>query len=154
MIIIGQYEQDFGQPLRAKIEEEGLHDTAEIIGFMDYSRGMELAALAATGLSILKPVPNYTFCLSGKTSEYIMCGTPVLAPNFEHLRAYVEGEKVGKTVDPSNIDEIVCVCEQMLMSPKELAAMGKRGIEAVRSQCNWSTESKELLRCYEELLNG
>jgi hypothetical protein len=45
-------------------------------------------------------------------------------------------------VDPSNIDEIVSVCEQMLMNPKELAAVGKRRIEAVRSQCNWSTESK------------
>jgi glycosyltransferase involved in cell wall biosynthesis len=57
-------------------------------------------------------------------------------------------------VDPNNIDEVVKVCEQMLSDPDELAAMGKRGIEAVRSKYNWSSEFQELLRCYRDLLNS
>ena len=119
---------------------------------MDYPKAMELASCAAIGLSILKPVADYTICLAGKIVEYMMCGTPVLASNFNHWRAYVEGERVGHMVDPCNMDEIVNVCEQMLNEPDELAAMGKRGMMAVRSKYNWSSEFQELLRCYEDLI--
>jgi glycosyltransferase involved in cell wall biosynthesis len=97
-------------------------------------------------------MPNYTFCLAGKMVEYMMCGTPVLCSRFEHWRPYVEDERTGMMVDPNNIDEIVKVCERMLIDPDELAAMGKRGMETVRTKYNWDTEFKVLLRCYEDLL--
>jgi len=55
-------------------------------------------------------------------------------------------------VDPGNMDEIINVCEQMLSNPDELAAMGKRGMEVVRTKYNWDMEFNELLRCYDDLL--
>jgi glycosyltransferase involved in cell wall biosynthesis len=54
--------------------------------------------------------------------------------------------------EPNNIDEVVKVCEQMLSNPDELAAMGKRGMELVRTKYNWSREFEVLLRCYSDLL--
>jgi glycosyltransferase involved in cell wall biosynthesis len=154
MMIIGPpYEKNFGQQLKEKVRELNLEDTVEITGFMNYQKAMELTTHAAIGLCILKPIPNYTFCLAGKIIEYMMCGTPVIASNFEHWRPYVEGERVGRLVNPDDIDEIVNVCEQMLSNSDALAAMGKRGMEAVRSKYNWSIEFKELLRCYNDLLN-
>jgi glycosyltransferase involved in cell wall biosynthesis len=82
----------------------------------------------------------------------MMCGTPVLCSNFDHWRPYVEGERTGMMADPNNIDEVVKVCEQMLGDPDELVAMGKRGIEAVRTKYNWDTEFRVLRQCYEDLL--
>ena len=153
MIIIGQYEEDFGRLLKTKINELGLQDVVEITGFLNYPQAMELTSRAAIGLCILKPIPNYTFCLAGKIIEYMMCGTPVLTSDFDHWRPYVEGEKVGKMVAPDNMEEIVNTCEQMLQDPQELAAMGRRGMVAVRSKYNWDLEFRELLRCYNDLLD-
>ncbi len=81
-----------------------------------------------------------------------MLGTPVLASNFDVWQPYVEGERTGLMVDPNNIDQVVKVCERMLSDPDELAAMGKRGMEVVRTKYNWDTEFKVLLQCYDDLL--
>ncbi len=152
LLIIGPYEGDFGRRLRAKIRELELQDTVELRGLMDYREAMSLVSRATIGLSILQPIPNYTFCLSGKIIEYMMCGTPVLTSRFAPWQQYVEGERTGRMVDPGDMDEIVDVCEQMLTDQDALAEMGKRGMDAVRSKYNWSLESKELLRCYHDVL--
>ncbi len=152
MMIIGPYEEDFGRRLKAKVHEYGLDDRVKITGRLSYPEAMALCSRAAIGLSILMPMPNYTFCLAGKMIEYMMCGTPVLASDFAHWRPYIEDEGTGRMVDPHDIDEIVRTCEQMLGDAAELEAMGRRGMEAVRSKCNWSCEFMELLRCYSDLL--
>lgn len=152
LMIIGQHGADFGRQLTQMVQEVGLVGMVEITGHVDYLKAMQVVSRAVIGLSILRPIPNYTFCLAGKMVEYMMCGTPVLASDFEHWRPYVEGEKVGRMVDPNNIEEIVNVCEQMLDNPDELVAMGRRGMEAVRRKYNWSLEFTELLRCYDDLL--
>jgi len=152
MMIIGTYEENFGQHLKAKVREVNLQDTVTVTGHMDYREAMKLVSRAVIGLSILEPAPNFTVCLAGKIVEYMMCGTPVLCSRFDHWRAYVEGERTGLMVDPNNIEEVVKVCEQMLSNPDELAAMGKRGMEVVRTKYNWDTEFKVLLQCYEDLL--
>jgi glycosyltransferase involved in cell wall biosynthesis len=152
MMIIGD---DFGftfDKLNEKIKKLGLQEKIQVTGRMEYREAMKYVCQAVIGLAILKPMPNYTFCLAGKMVEYMMCGTPVLCSRFEHWRPYVEDERTGMMVDPNNIDEIVKVCERMLIDPDELAAMGKRGMETVRTKYNWDTEFKVLLRCYEDLL--
>lgn len=152
MMIIGTYEENFGQHLKAKVRELNLQDTVTVTGHMDYREAMKLVSRAVIGLSILEPAPNFTVCLAGKIVEYMMCGTPVLCSRFEHWQPYVEGEQTGIMVDPGNMDEIINVCEQMLSNPDELAAMGKRGMEVVRTKYNWDMEFNELLRCYDDLL--
>jgi len=152
MMIIGTYEENFGQHLKAKVRELNLQDTVTVTGHMDYREAMKLVSRAVIGLSILEPVPNYTVCLAGKIVEYMMCGTPVLCSRFDHWRTYVEDERTGLMVEPDNIDEVVKACERMLSNPDELAAMGKRGMEVVRTKYNWDTEFRVLLECYDDLL--
>ncbi len=156
MMIIGPYEEQFGRELKAKVSELNLQDAVTVTGLLDYREAMKLTSRAAIGLSMSGPkvAPNRAICLAGKIIEYMMCGTPVLASNFEHWRSYVEGERTGMMADPANIDEIVEVCEKMLSNPSELAAMGKRGMEAVRTKYNWNVEFKVLLKCYEKLQKG
>ena len=152
MMIIGPYEEKFGQRLNSRIRALGLEDKVQVTGLMDYGEAMKLVSRAAIGLCLLKPIANYTFCLAGKIVEYMIYGTPVLCSAFDHWRPYVEGERTGLMVDPNNIDEVIRACESMLKNPEELAAMGKRGMEAVHRKYNWGTEFKVLLRCYDDLL--
>jgi glycosyltransferase involved in cell wall biosynthesis len=153
MLIIGPYSADEGEKLKSKVNELGVQKYVEITGRMNWPEAMEKVSRASIGLCLLLPIPNYVTCLATKILEYMMLGTPVLASDFDCWRDFVEGERAGMMTDPTKIDEVVDVCEQMLSKPDELAAMGKRGMEAVRSKYNWSTEFKELLRCYNDLLN-
>jgi glycosyltransferase involved in cell wall biosynthesis len=153
MEIIGQYSKELGRELRARIEELQLQEKVLLRGRLDWMDAMRFVSQATIGMCLLLPVPNYKASLATKILEYMMLGTPVLASDFDCWRDFVEGERTGMMADPTKIDEVVGVCEQMLSKPDELAAMGKRGMEAVRSKYNWSTEFKELLRCYNDLLN-
>jgi len=153
MMIIGPYSrEEFVQELKAKISKLNLQDIVTVTGRMDYTEAMKLTCRAAIGLAILKATPNHIFCLSGKMIEYMMCGTPVLCSKFDHWRPYVEDERTCVMVDPNNMDDIIDGCEKMLSDPSELAAMGKRGMQAVRTKYNWNTEFKVLLQCYDDLL--
>ena len=152
MMIIGPDHTNCSPVLHSKIKELSLDDRVQITGMMDYNEAMKFASRAAIGFAILKPVPNSLFCLAGKIIEYMMCGVPVLCSKFDHWRSYVEGERTGMMADPNDINEVVNLCEKMLSDRDELAAMGKRGMEAVRNKYNWDTEFKILLKCYDDLL--
>lgn len=150
--LIGPYSETFGTELKAKIEELHLQDKVTLTGHMDWPEAMKLTSQAAIGLCLLLPEPNYTACLATKIIEYMMVGTPVLASDFDVWRPYVEGESTGMMANPTSIDDVVNVCEQMLGNPDELANMGRRGMEAVRTRYNWNREFEVLLECYENLL--
>lgn len=153
MEIVGPYTKKLGRELKSKIETLHLQNKVVLTGRMDWPQAMQLISQATIGMCLLLPVPNYKASLATKILEYMMLGTPVLASNFDCWRDFVEGERTGMMADPAKMDEVVEVCEQMLNDPDELVAMGKRGIEAVRLKYNWSTEFKELLRCYNDLLS-
>lgn len=153
MKIIGPCDEQFGRQMMDFIREEDLADRVELIGRMDWHQAMEYVAKARIGMCLLLPVPNYTTCLATKIIEYMMLGTAVLASNFDCWKPYVTGERTGCMVDPTDIEQIVSVCEQMLNDNEELDAMGKRGAEAVQARYNWGFESERLLACYTGLLN-
>lgn len=148
--IVGYYDPHFGEILRRKIRSYQLEDWIEIPGRLDYPECVDLMRQAVLGLAVLTPTPNYTFCLSGKILEYMMCGTPVLCSNFDHWRPYVNG--AGMAVNPENIEEVCRTCEQMLQNREMLEEMGRKGMQAVRLRYNWASEFGELVRCYEELM--
>ena len=152
MELVGPYAKEYGREIESRIQELHLENQVVLRGRVDWIESMKLVAQATIGMCLLLPVPNYTTCLATKILEYMMLGTPVLASDFDCWRDFVEGEKVGMMVDPTNIDAVAEACGRMLDSPGELAAMGERGMQAVRSKYNWSSEFRELLRCYEDLL--
>ena len=152
MQIIGPYDRQFGTRIHRRIAELGLQDRVVLLGRMPWPEAMKVVAQAHIGMCLLMPVPNYTTCLATKILEYMMLGTPVLASDFNCWREYVEGERVGRMADPTDIEQVADTCQQMLDDPGELSQMAVRGIEAVRSKYNWTSEFRSLLACYGELL--
>lgn len=153
MQIVGPCSEQLQTELKARIESLGLQDKVLLRDRIDWPEAMELVSKATIGMCLLLPVPNYTASLATKILEYMMLGTPVLASNFDCWRDIVEGEGAGMMAEPTDINEVADVCEWMLNNPDELRAMGQRGMEAVRSKYNWSSEFRELLRCYETVLS-
>lgn len=152
MAIIGPYTEQLGKKINEKAKELNIADRITLTGRIDNAEAMSYISRATLGLCLLKPVPNYTTCLATKIIEYMMLGVPTLASDFDCWRQYVETEKTGKMADPENLNQIVDTCEAMLNDREELIAMGKRGMEVVRSKYNWDSEFNVLLKCYRDLL--
>lgn len=153
MLLIGPCSKELHEELNARIKRFNLTDMVFVTGHMDYPKAMHCVARATIGMCLLLPLPNYTTCLATKVIEYMMLGTPVLASDFDVWRPYVEGERTGMLADPTNVDEVLEVCEKMLADRDQLAAMGRQGMIAVRDKYNWSSEFGVLLECYQDLLS-
>lgn len=152
MKLIGWNCNNTVERLTVRVNELNLKDKITFEGGMEWSQAMKEISEGTIGLCLLMPTPNNLILLSTKIIEYMMLGIPVLASNFDTWRPYVEGEGVGMMADPTNIDEIADVCEKMLGDREELVAMGRRGMEAVRTKYNWESEFKVLRQCYDDLL--
>ncbi len=150
MMLIGPCSPELHERLNTRIKQLNLTEIVSVTGRMEYRQAMQSVARATIGLCLLLPVPNYTTCLATKIIEYMMLGTPALASNFDVWRPYVQGEGTGMLADPTNIDEVVEVCERMLADRDALAAMGQRGRTAVRQKYNWTSEFAVLLQCYQD----
>lgn len=154
MQIVGPCTEAHMEHLKHRVAAAGLEGCVHIGGRRDWYEAMELVSRATIGLCLLMPIPNYTTCLATKIVEYMMMGTPVLASNFDAWRELVEGEQVGRMADPTDLDNVLRVCEGMLDDRAQLSAMSQRAIEAVRSKYNWQTEFEQLLVCYQQLMSG
>lgn len=156
--IIGRYTGRFGERMQALVEELGVGDVVSIAGHMEYGAAMSLVRQASIGLCLMMPLPGFfrrepAYTLPTKILEYMIYGLPVLASDFDVWRPYVEGIQSGVMVNPCDFDDVVRGCERMLRDPAELAAMGRRGMEAVRQRFNWESELQSLHRCYQRLLS-
>jgi len=152
--IVGTADPSLMAEMEQKIREYQLQDIVTMPGPVPHQKVMEYISDASIGLCLLLPIPNNVIGLSTKIFEYMMYSTPVLTSNFASYRKYVEDEKAGMMVDPENIDQVVDACNTMLSNPEELREMGQRGMVAVRDRYNWTSEFKEILHCYQDLLKA
>lgn len=154
MALIGEYTDPVGQQIGRRVADLAIDDVVTVTGRMNWLEAMKHVSNAQVGLCLLQPIPNYQSCLSTKIIEYMMLGTPVLASDFDCWRPFVEGERVGLMVDPTDRARIVDACEALLSDPQELQAMSQRGQTAVQEKYHWQNEFENLLTCYRDLLNS
>ena len=152
MKLIGRDSYNCVDELKRRAKQLSVSDKVSFPGQVDFKEAMRLISQASIGLCLLRPYPTILKSLATKILEYMMGQTAVLSSDFDCWYRYVEGERAGIMVDPEDIDHVTDVCLQMLANPEALEQMGKRGRVAVRERYNWDTEFKELLRCYENLL--
>ena len=130
----------------------GVEANVEFIAWVPYDEKEKLSSQASMGVITYLPYSNNTSCLPNKLFDYMLVGLPVIASNFPLYREVVEGSHCGLIVDPSKPQEIARAMEYLIEHPDEARRMGENGRRAVLEKYNWETESKELLRIYDEVL--
>jgi len=89
--------------------------------------------------------------LPNKLFEYMACGIPVIASNFQEIRIIVNKSNCGILIDPTNTKEITDAILWLLEHPEEAEQMGENGRRAVEETYNWENMEKRLFEVYEEL---
>jgi glycosyltransferase involved in cell wall biosynthesis len=132
-----------GSPGWAKVTDLGQLSRQDAAQAMTESR---------VGIVLFHPVPNHIEAQPNKMFEYMSVGLPVIASDFPLWRAIIDGAKCGLLIDPMDPRAIAKAIDWIFSNPQEADAMGRRGMEAVRSRYNWTSEGEKLLSFYEKVL--
>lgn len=133
------------------IDIEVIENHIKFYGAMPLLEGLKLSKNAKIGLSILKPIENYTTSYSTKIFEYMALELPVITSNFELYKNVVEKYNCGLCVDPLNVNEIADGIKYIIENPKIAKEMGKNGKKIVFEKFNWKNEERKLHNLYKEV---
>lgn len=134
-----------------EIDMTTIQNNIKFYGPMPLFEGLEISKKAKVGLSILKPIGNYTRSYSTKVFEYMAIGLPVITSNFELYKDIVERHYCGLCVDPLDPKELAEAITYIINHPKEAKQMGENGKKVVQERYNWIIEEKKLFAIYQEL---
>ena len=111
---------------------------------------------ANVGLVLLQPTPAYLNSAENTTKlfEYMLCGLPVIASDFPHLRKIIQENKCGICVDPTDPEKIAEAIKYILQNPAQAKKMGENGREAVLKKYSWEALEEKFLNIYAQLNNG
>ena len=145
--------------LIGKFDSKNLKDCiiekyGDVINFLDWKSQDEAykeAKKSIAGIVTYLPVPNHMQLRSNKVFEYMECGIPIIYSNFPDWKEKLDKYKVGLSVNPKSINEIVSAIEYIINNPEIAQQMGENGRKAVEEKYNWNSEEKKLWELYENL---
>jgi glycosyltransferase involved in cell wall biosynthesis len=126
----------------------------EYLGLVDRDAVRDVMARSRAGLVTLLPLPSYRDSLPIKMFEYMSAGLPVVASDFPLWRDIVERQRCGVCVDPSDVAAVASALQRLVDDPALAAAMGERGVAAVRASYNWPVAERQLLSLYRDLVGA
>lgn len=133
----------------------GLEGRIERLGWRERGAALAEAARCDVALVLFQPgVENHRLALPHKLFDAMLCGLPVIVPDFAEEVARIVAETgcgiAVDTTDPARIAAAV----RTLRDPALRAVMGARGRDAALCRYGWAGEAVRLVELYRELLPG
>ncbi|MFT6842928.1 MAG: glycosyltransferase involved in cell wall biosynthesis [Psychroserpens sp.] len=148
------YVGSYDQKILDNLDLKSIENNVKFYGEMPLLDGLQYSRNAKIGLSILKPIENYTKSYSTKIFEYMALGMPVITSNFQLYKDVVERFNCGICINPLKSKELADAITYLFNNPKEARQMGENGAKVVSEKYNWKREEKKLLKIYQEILQG
>ncbi len=121
-------------------------------GYIGPQKKKALLADSRIGLVLLHPIQNYLLAWPVKLFEYMAAGLPVIASDFPLWREIVQGHECGINVNPLDKKQITRAMRLLMEEEQTAAQMGAKGQLAARQKYHWSSQEKNLLALYDEIL--
>jgi len=152
-IIVGDIvPESYENELKNLVKSLKLEKHVDFIGFVPHLETIAYLKRADCGIVTFLPKKLNSACLPNKLFEYMACGLPVIASDFDLYKEVVEGSECGKNVDPENVEMIAGAIVDMLSNTESLKEMGLNGKKAFETRYNWEREEVKLLELYNNLL--
>lgn len=147
LILAGKFES-------SSFEEEvrSLPDWNKIsyVGWQSRDQLNKLCTESYLGLLLFHKVQNHFFCVPNKIFEYLSCGLPVIATNFDHWKDFNKDTDCISFVEPHDVQAIAKIIIQYL-EENNIDHIRNDAISLVKNHFTWNSESKKLIQAYEKL---
>jgi glycosyltransferase involved in cell wall biosynthesis len=138
--------------LSARVEDSS---RVIVLPRVPYDELLSYTASADAGVLLYRNTcRNNFFCAPNKLHEYMMMGLPVIANDYPGVRAVVEGEQVGVTVnceDPAAIGDAI---NSLARCRETYARYRTNALTVTREKFNWERQFSLLEPEYARLLSG
>ncbi len=132
---------------------EKAKDNLIFYGKQSPSFGFDIATKCILGIALLKPIGNYSNNYPTKIYEYMSVGLPVIASDFEHVRAIVEDHSCGFCINPTDAVALAASTKQIIDDRNLAAIFSINGLQTAQEQYSWEgSEAPKLLSFYHSLL--
>jgi len=139
------------QILMRQVIEENLSDKVKFFPKVHMDILPSYTKEAYIGFQVLQNTSyNHYSAASNKLFEYIMAHIPIVSCDFPEIKNIVEREKVGISLDASNIEQLAKVVN-MLVKDEALRNRYSENCRSAKMNYNWDNEQQKLLEIYNNL---
>jgi glycosyltransferase involved in cell wall biosynthesis len=155
LALIGRFTDGSEPAFDARARALGLAARIEKFGWMPREAALEEVARCDVALVLFQPgVENHRLALPHKLFDAMLCGLPVIVPDFaEEVAAVVAEAGCGIAVDTGNALAVAGALAR-LAAPAPRMAMGARGREAALTRFGWAGEAARLVTLHRTLAAG
>ncbi|MGB0061028.1 glycosyltransferase family 4 protein [Candidatus Binatus sp.] len=140
MRVIGGYRPEFGVTFNALARQLGVADRVSLDGWLRQDDLIARASAAGAGLSLHKPVSKgleYLGSASNKLFEYAAMGLPVVVPNRDSYRDFLNDAEWVRYVDVEQPESIARAIDSIFADRERYAAMSRAARRAFEEQYNY-----------------
>jgi glycosyltransferase involved in cell wall biosynthesis len=142
------------ESLRSELEKKSGWKKVNEYGFVDREQINRILSTSKIGIVTLYPTMAYLDSLPIKMFEYMAAGIPVIASDFPLWKSIIDKYGCGLCVNPQKPAEIANAINYLMHNEKLAEEMGRRGMIAVKEECNWKKEGAKLVEFYNFILNN
>jgi glycosyltransferase involved in cell wall biosynthesis len=153
LVVIGRFTDGSEAAFDVMAGALGVADRIERHGWLPYREALDQAACCDIALVLFQPgVENHRLALPHKLFDAMLCGLPVIVPNFsEEVAGIVASAGCGVAIDTSDTSAIADSVRR-LSDPALRERMGAVGRAAALSRFAWSGEAERLVSLYRRLM--
>lgn len=128
-----------------------LEDKVRFIDRVPYRMLREYTKAADIGIQFLENTNfNHYSASSNKLFEYIMAHVPVIGSKLPEIEVVIDGEKIGMTVEPGDIDALKLAL-QHLIDDDEQRRQYRENTRYAKKKYNWNREKEKLKDLYKSV---
>lgn len=139
---------------RALVPTERLERSSSVdyLGLVPPAELPGIISRARVGLVLLERLPNYARSLPTKLVEYMACGVPFLATDFDYWQQLFGWADAGVFVDSDDPQAVRRELARLMDDPALCARLGANGRRAVEQGFSFETQAERLVGLTRSLL--
>ncbi len=146
----GPADETFVQPLRERLDAEGLLADAEFHPNLDRAAKLEFLR----SLTLMSVPARFGEAFGLYLIEALASGVPVVQPRTASFPELVETTGGGVLHEPENPESLAGTIEQLLLNPERVRALGETGRRAVFERFSAEHMSREMVECFQQLTHS
>jgi glycosyltransferase involved in cell wall biosynthesis len=130
---------------RLLVRQLKLHDSVQFLGWLDYSKAIEVIRESDVGLVPHHATESWNTTVPNKLFDYMSMGKATIVSNAKPTERIVREERCGIVFEERDAEDLA----RAILALKHKATreeMGRRGREAIAERYNWTVDEEQLLR--------